>query len=164
MTSRDLQNIHPSIFTCWWRSLLAATCNFGLLTIRQHSATRKQLYPYPQGDRSGLRKQKKMININTSIHLPKRVSTDLTIKSDSVLTNRIGKDEVRGCSMQSNIYPMSCFLSWHHLEGWPTKAKEVPYPHVVRLTPLDKSVETHVYRIPKNLYRETYFFKLEQQN
>ena len=23
------------------------------------------------------------------------------------------------------------------LEGWPTKAKEAPAPHVVRLTPLD---------------------------
>ena len=30
-----------------------------LLTIRHHSATRKDLFLYPQGDRSGLRKPKK---------------------------------------------------------------------------------------------------------
>ena len=32
---------------------------FSLLTIRRHIATRKQLFPYPQGDRSGQRKPKK---------------------------------------------------------------------------------------------------------
>ena len=32
---------------------------FSLLAIRRHSATRKQLFPYPQGDRLGLRKPKK---------------------------------------------------------------------------------------------------------
>ena len=39
---------------------------------------------YTQGDRSNLKNQKKkkkrMISINTSIHLPKPVSIDLTIK------------------------------------------------------------------------------------
>ena len=40
---------------------------------------------YPQGDRSNLKNQKKkekkrMISINTSIHLPKPVSIDLTLK------------------------------------------------------------------------------------
>ena len=44
---------------CWWRNLLVTTSKFGLLTIRQHSATRKRLFLYPQGDRSDLRKQKK---------------------------------------------------------------------------------------------------------
>ena len=33
-----------------------------------------------------------LIKANTSIHLPKPVSTDVTIKPDSVLTNPIGKD------------------------------------------------------------------------
>ena len=42
-----------------WRSLLVATSKFSLLTIRWHSATRKHLFLYPQGDRSGLRKPKK---------------------------------------------------------------------------------------------------------
>ena len=36
---------------------------------------------------------------NSSIHLPEPVSTDLTIKPDSVLTNPIGKDGVRSWSM-----------------------------------------------------------------
>ena len=36
-----------------------ATSKFDLLTIRWHSATRKHLFPYPQGDRSGLGKPKK---------------------------------------------------------------------------------------------------------
>ena len=37
--------------------------------------------------------------ITATTHLPRPVSTDLTIKSDSVLTNPIGKDGVRGWSM-----------------------------------------------------------------
>ena len=40
-----------------------------------------------------------LITANTSIHLPKPVSTDLTRKSDSVLTNPIGKDRVQGLLM-----------------------------------------------------------------
>ena len=80
-------------------SLLVATSMFNLLTIRQHSATRKHLLLYPQGDRSGLRKPKKghtstLITATTSVHLPKPVSADLTIKPDSVLTNPTGKDGV----------------------------------------------------------------------
>ena len=73
---------------------MVATSKFGLLTTRRHSATRKHLFLYPQGDRSGLKKSKKgkstLITATTSIHLPEPVSTDLTIKLDSVLTNPIG--------------------------------------------------------------------------
>ena len=53
---------------------------------------------YLQGDRSGLRKPKKkglvstLITAITSVHLPKPFSTNLTITSDSVLTNPIGKE------------------------------------------------------------------------
>ena len=36
-----------------------------------------------------------LITATTSVHLPKPVSTDLTIKPDSVLTNPVGKDGVR---------------------------------------------------------------------
>ena len=52
----------PVFFTCWWRSLLVTTSKFSLLTIRWHSATRDHLLLYPQGDRSGLRKPKKIKN------------------------------------------------------------------------------------------------------
>ena len=37
--------------------------------------------------------------ISTSVHLSKPVSTDLTIKPDSVLTNPVGKDGVRSWSI-----------------------------------------------------------------
>ena len=117
MTPRDLRNIHTTENSCkdalpcanmalklpWYfylLSLLVATSNFGLLTIRRHSATRKHLFLYPQGDRSGLKKPKKdkhqstLMTATTSVHLPKPVSTDLTLKLGSVLTNLIGKDGV----------------------------------------------------------------------
>ena len=82
---------------------------FGLLIIKWHSATRTHLFPYPPS-RWQVRseKAKKRITINTthpirattSDHLSKPILTDLTIKSDSVLTNPIGKGGVRGWSMQ----------------------------------------------------------------
>ena len=40
------------------RSLLVTTSQSGLLTILQHSVTRKHLFLYPQGERSGKKKQK----------------------------------------------------------------------------------------------------------
>ena len=40
-----------------------------------------------------------LITATTSVHLPKPVSTDLTIKPDSVLTNPIGKNGVQSWSM-----------------------------------------------------------------
>ena len=33
--------------------------------------------------------------------------------------------------------PKGIFIVTPSLEGWPTKAKEAPFPHEVRLTPLD---------------------------
>ena len=83
---------------------MVATSKFGLLTIRQHNATRKHLFLDPLGDRSGLTKPKKgqasiLITATTSVHLPKQVSTDPTIKSNLVSTNPIGKDGVRSWSM-----------------------------------------------------------------
>ena len=92
------------IFTCWWSTLLVTTSKFGLVTIRRHSATRKHLFPYPQDERSGMRKPKKdkhqhQSQLTTSVHLPSPISTDLPIKPDSVFTNPIGKDGVRSWSM-----------------------------------------------------------------
>ena len=48
------------------------------------------------------------------------------------------------------------------LEGWPTKVKETPPSHEIRLARLDKSVETEVCRNPKKLHRENYFLKAFQ--
>ena len=116
MTPRDLTNIHTTgnscrdalpcanmalklswYFTCWWRSLLVAASKFGLLTMRRHNATIQHLFPYPQGDRSDLRKQK-MISINTN-HSYHQRSSDLTIKPNSVLTNSIEKYGLQSWSM-----------------------------------------------------------------
>ena len=44
-------------------------------------------------------KYQTLITATTRFHLPKPGSTDLTRKSDSVLTRPIGKDGVRGWSM-----------------------------------------------------------------
>ena len=40
-----------------------------------------------------------LITATTSTHFPKPVSTDLTVKSDSILINPIGKDGVWGWLM-----------------------------------------------------------------
>ena len=40
-----------------------------------------------------------LITATTSVHLSEPFSTDLTLKSDSVLTTSIGKDGVGGCLM-----------------------------------------------------------------
>ena len=40
-----------------------------------------------------------LFTATTNVHLPKSVSTDLTIKPDSVLTSLIGEDGVRSWSM-----------------------------------------------------------------
>ena len=40
-----------------------------------------------------------LVTATTSVHFPKPISTGLTIKPDSVLTNPVGKDGVRSWSM-----------------------------------------------------------------
>ena len=49
----------PQCFYLPIKKPLVATSEFSLLTIRRHSATKKHLLPCPQGDMSGLRKEKK---------------------------------------------------------------------------------------------------------
>ena len=85
---------YPNIFTCWWRSLLVATSKLSLLTIRRHSATRKHLFPYPQGDRSG-------INIFFSFSMPCYAVFDKELNRNVVCYIR------KGC----NIYKQSFFCS-----------------------------------------------------
>ena len=58
-----------------------------------------------------------LITATTSVHLPKPVSTDLTIKPDSVLTNPMGKDGVQSLSM-SNIYQVNFKI--HDVTTWLT--------------------------------------------
>ena len=90
---------YPSIFTCWWRNLLVATSKFGLLTIRQPSAP-ENTYSHILKVTGQVWEGQKRASINTiatttSINLPKPVSTNLTMKPDSVLTIPTGKDEVQ---------------------------------------------------------------------
>ena len=79
---------------------MVATSKFGILTIRQHNATRKHLFQ-SVSPRQQVRSEKAkkgyastLITATTSVLLPKPVLTDLTIKPDSVLTNPVGKDGV----------------------------------------------------------------------
>ena len=116
MTPSDLENIYTTRYSCrdtlpCIETILSFLLTDGeaswllLLSITPyHSATRKHVFLYPQEDRSGLRKPEKgqasiLITSTTSIHLPNLVSIDLTIKSDLVLTNPIGKDGMCGWSM-----------------------------------------------------------------
>ena len=69
----------------------------------------------------------------TSVHLLNPVSTDLALKSDSVLINPIAKDgcEVGRCSKTST--PSGIFIVAPSLERWLSKDKEAPSPYKVRL-------------------------------
>ena len=64
------------------------------------------------------------------------VSIDLTIKPDSVITNPIGKIGVRNWLCKTSTLE-GIFIVTPLLDGWPTKAKETPSPHELRLALLD---------------------------
>ena len=65
--------------------------------------------------------------------------------------------EAGQCSKTST--PCGIFILKPLLEVWPTKAKEAPSPHEVRLDLLCKSVEIQVCGNPKNHTSGYYFFK-----
>ena len=65
--------------------------------------------------------------------------------------------EAGQCSKTST--PYGIFILKPLLEGWPTKAKEAPSPHEVRLDPLCKSAETQVCQNPKKHTSGYSFFK-----
>ena len=95
---------------------------------------------------------KKRISINTNhsyhhVHLHKPVSTDLTIKSDSVFTNTKGKLGVfllkaARCNQISNLQRI--FIVTPSLEGRSTKAKEAS-SHELRLALLDSNLYLNVF-------------------
>ena len=133
MTPRGLRNIHTTRNSCR-DALLRANMALKLpryfyLLMEKHlghyfqvqscyyqAAQCKQETPIPVSSRwtdQAWESQKKgqvpkRITATTSIHLPKPVSTDLTIKPDSVLTNPIRKDGVQIWLMK-NIYPIGHF-------------------------------------------------------
>ena len=76
---------------------------FHVWSIYYEAAWRNQKIPISVSSTYQVRSEKgkkrqatKLLAAITSIHLPEPVSTDLTIKSDSVLTNQIRKDGVPG--------------------------------------------------------------------
>ena len=80
-----------SIFACWWKYLMVATSRFGLLTIRWHSAATSRYQVRSEKTKKGYTST--LITATTnSVYLPKLVSSNLTIKSDLVLINPIGKN------------------------------------------------------------------------
>ena len=120
MTPRDLRNIHTTGNSC--RDTLPCTSEHGTKTtpvfLPADGEASWSLLPssvsllsdstvQPENTYSCILKvtgqvwesQKRisntLITATTSVHLPKPVSTDLTIKPDSVLTNPVGKDGVQ---------------------------------------------------------------------
>ena len=118
MTPRDLRNIHTTGNSC--KDLLSCVdialklphyfyllmekplgCYIQVRSTYYQMAQCNQKTPIPVSPRWHVRteKAKKKISMNTnhsyhSFHLLRPVSTDLTIKPDSVLSNPIGKDGV----------------------------------------------------------------------
>ena len=103
-----------------------AFCSLVPSSVYYQTAKWNQNTPIPLSSRWQVRseKAKKRRSINTL----SPVSTDLTIKSDSVLMNpiRMGCEAGLGSKTRSRIMTPS-------LEGWPTKAKERLSPHEVKL-------------------------------
>ena len=94
MTLRDPRNIYTTKNSCkdalpcanmalklhrHFYLFLVVTSKLSLLTIRRCSKTRKHLFQYPQGDRSGLRTPKKRISINTNHSYHQRSSPSASI-------------------------------------------------------------------------------------
>ena len=127
MTPRDLRNIHttrsscrdtlpcanmalklPRYFYLLMEKPLGSVSLLSGSTVQPEHTYSRILKVTGQVWESQKRISITLITATTSVHLPKPVSTDLTIKPDSVLTNPIGKDGVQSWSMQ-NIYPIRHF-------------------------------------------------------
>ena len=96
---------------------MVTTSKFGLLTIRRHSTTRKHLFPYPQGDRSGLRKPKRIsINTNYSYHQLSSPSASLSWSKNGARFsfNQTNRKRWGTKLVNVNYLPHKVFLSWHH--------------------------------------------------
>ena len=132
MTSRDLRNICTTNSSCsnalsfvnmalklpqYFYLLMEKPvgCYFQIRSPYYQVAQCNQKTPIPVSSRQQVRSEKArkglastLITATTSIHIPKSVSTDLSIKPDSVLTNPIRKDGLWSWSIW-NIYPIRHF-------------------------------------------------------
>ena len=87
---------------------LFATSNFSLLTLTQHSATRKHLFLYSQGNRSGLRRPKRIILVETQLDAQPGLGTQRCYKATSDLKVKIYKmqwltSSEWGCSLNDSL-------------------------------------------------------------
>ena len=132
MTPRNLRNIHTTRNSCrdalpcanmalklprYFYLLMEKPLGryFQVRSPYYQAAQCNQKTPIPVSSRWQVRSEKvkkgyasTLITATTSVYLPKPVSTDLTIKPHSVLTNPIGKDVVQSWSMK-NIYHLRHF-------------------------------------------------------
>ena len=116
MTPRDLRNIHTTGNSCrdalpcanmalklprYFYLLMEKPLGryFQVRSPYYQAAQCNQKTPIPVSSRWQVRSEKAkmtLITAITSVHLPKWVSTDLTIKTDLILTNPVEKDGVQG--------------------------------------------------------------------
>ena len=131
MTPRNLRNIHTTRNSCkdtlpcvnkalklpWHFYLLMEKpfgCYFQVWSSYYQVAQCSQKTPIPVSSRWQTRCERvkgwvsTLITTTTSVHPPKSVSTDLTIKTGLLLTNPIGKDGMKSWSMY-NIYHIRTF-------------------------------------------------------
>ena len=123
MTPRDLRNIHTTRNSCGdalpYTNMALKLCWYFYLLMEKPFGRYFQVWsPYyqvaqcnqktliPVSSRQQVRSEKAkkglastLITATTSVHIPKPVSTDVTIKPDSVLSKPIGKDGVQSWSM-----------------------------------------------------------------
>ena len=158
MTPSDLRNIRTTRNSCkdtllwvnmalkllWYfyllmeLSLLVATSKFGLLTIRQHSATIKHLFLDTHGDRQVWESQKRIsINTNHSYHQRSSLLASLNWSNNKVRFsfNQPNRKRLGAKLVNVKCLPHKAFVLWQ--KGWSTKAKEAHPPREVRLTLLD---------------------------
>ena len=146
MTPRYLKNIHtarsscrdafpcsnvalklPQCFYLLMEKALVHYFKFGLLTIRWHSAIRKHLFLYPQGDRSGLRKPKKDKHQHSyHQHSSPKISLNWSNNKARFSFNQPNRKRWGAKLVDIKYLPHKAFfIVTPSLEGWPTKAKEV---------------------------------------
>ena len=136
MTPRELINIHTIRNSCrdtlpcaimvlklpWYFYMLMEEplgCYFQVQSPYYQEAQCKQKTPIPVSLKWQLRSEKTkkgqastLITATTSIHLPKPVSTDLTIKPDSLSTKPIGRWHAKLINVKH--LPHKAFFLWHH--------------------------------------------------
>ena len=161
MAPRDHRNIHttgkswrdvlpcanmalklPRYFYLLIEKPLGCYFQFGLLTIRWHNATRNHLSRTLKVIGQVWESQKSIsINTNHDYHQRSSPKASLNWSNNKVRfsfnqSNR-KKWGAKLVDIVKHLLPHKAFIVTPSLEGWPTKGKEAPSPHEVRLALLD---------------------------